>query len=220
MTVFEPDMQEQITEFLVQLLRSSKENSVVNMTPRCERLGVDIVGKLAFGYSLNTQSNAEHRVMIQGMKQRSDRSALYFWWNDLEVLEPLFNKLAGRQSMDGLYKSIQTMIAARMAKPRDAFHDFYALTSGDLARGEPGLVTKELWAEAVFFVAAGMYLLRRQLSNAEGANHVSRWKYDRDGHERHVLLSLAEPRRLCAISLRDQDNIFNGKGHTSRESAQ
>jgi cytochrome P450 len=157
MRIFESDMSKQVTMFLVQLLHSSQKNAIVNMTPRCERLGVDVVGRLAFGYSLNTQSNAEHRVMVEGFKTRSDRSSLYFFWDRLKVLEPLFDKLEGRHSLDGLYRSIQTMIAARMAKPRDALHDFYALASRDIAPGEPGLVSKELWAEAVFFVAAGTY---------------------------------------------------------------
>jgi cytochrome P450 len=57
MAVFEPDMQEQVTKFLLQLLCSSMEKSVVNMTPLCERLGMDVVGKLAFGHELNTQSS-------------------------------------------------------------------------------------------------------------------------------------------------------------------
>jgi hypothetical protein len=36
------------------------------------------------------------------------------------------------------------MIAARMFMPREAIHDFYALTSGDIAPGEPGFISKEL----------------------------------------------------------------------------
>ena len=49
------------------------------------------------------------------------------------------------------------MIAARMALPKDARHDFYKLASKQ-EEHETGLVTKELWAEAVFFIAAGKYL--------------------------------------------------------------
>jgi cytochrome P450 len=160
MRVFEPEMSKQVTAFLIQLLRSSQNNTIVNMTPRCERLGVDVVGQLAFGYSLNTQSDAEHRVIVEGFKTRSDRSALYFFWGRLKILERLFDRFEGRQSLQGLYRSIQTMIAARMAKPRDALHDFYALTSGEIAPGEPGFISKELWAEAVFFIAAGMFQIR------------------------------------------------------------
>lgn len=159
MRVFETDMMNQVDVFLAQLLHSSKQKDIVNMTPRCERLGVDIVGQLAFGYALKTQTNAEHRLMVEGMKTRSDRSTLYFFWGRLNFLEVFFNLYEGTRNLEVLYGSIQKMIGARMAKPKDALHDFYAMTSKDIAPGEPGMVGKELWAEAVFFVAAGMSLL-------------------------------------------------------------
>lgn len=49
------------------------------------------------------------------------------------------------------------MVQARMTIPRDAKHDLYALASGQIGPGEPGLISKDLWAEAVFFIAAGMW---------------------------------------------------------------
>ncbi|ROW12524.1 hypothetical protein VMCG_00732 [Cytospora schulzeri] len=155
MRVFEPDMRQQVDSFLVQLLRSSCRGETVDMTPRCERLGVDVVGQLAFGYPLNTQVEATHRVIVEGIQIRSDRSSLYFFWPRLRVLEPLFNVIEGKHKLDGFYKSVTTMIAARMALPKEAKHDFYALASGEIGPGEPGLISKDLWAEAVFFIAAG-----------------------------------------------------------------
>jgi hypothetical protein len=79
MRVFEPAMSKQVDVFLLQLLNSSQSRIIANMTPRCERLGVDVVGQLAFGYPLNTQSDSEHRVIVDGFKTRSNRSALYFF---------------------------------------------------------------------------------------------------------------------------------------------
>lgn len=155
MRVFEPQMQLQIDSFLTQLLESSRRKEIVNMTPRCERLGVDVVGELAFGYPLNTQTDPTHRVIIQGLKTRSDRSTLYFFWSKLRFLEQIFNLGSGRHSLIGFYRSIMTMIKARMSLPKDAKHDFYSLASGNLSSGEQGLISKDLWAEAVFFIAAG-----------------------------------------------------------------
>ncbi|KAF2868355.1 cytochrome P450 [Massariosphaeria phaeospora] len=155
MRVFEPDMWQQLEAFLVQLLQSSQQNQFVNMTPRCERLGVDVVGKLAFGYSLNTQTEPIHRVIVEGIKTRSNRSSLYFFWSFLRVFEPVFDWFEGRHDLDGFYRSVKTMIEARMSTPKESIHDFYALASGDIAPGEPGLISKDLWAEAVFFIAAG-----------------------------------------------------------------
>jgi len=53
------------------------------------------------------------------------------------------------------------MIRERMSIPKDAKHDFFALAAGEIAPGEPELISKDLWAEAVFFIAAGE---SRQLS--------------------------------------------------------
>ena len=50
MRVFEPVMAEQVNAFLTRLLHSSQEEEAINMSPCCERLGVDVVGQLAFGY--------------------------------------------------------------------------------------------------------------------------------------------------------------------------
>ncbi|KAI1170140.1 cytochrome P450 [Nemania sp. FL0916] len=48
------------------------------------------------------------------------------------------------------------MIGQRMSMPKDAAHDFYAATSGDVTpSGEKGLQNTELWSEASFFVMAG-----------------------------------------------------------------
>lgn len=152
MRLFEPDMLNQIDSFLCQLSRNIK---VVNTTPLCERLGVDIIGQLAFGYQLDSQVDPTHRVMVEGMKSRSYRSALYFFWSRLRILENIFNLVEGRHSLDGFYKSVQTMIQARMTLPKDAKHDFYALASGE-GTSESGLISKDFWAEAVFLVAAGM----------------------------------------------------------------
>ncbi|KAG6358759.1 hypothetical protein INS49_012278 [Diaporthe citri] len=154
MRVFEPHMQLHIDSFLTQLLRSSRKRDIINMTPRCERLGLDVVGELAFGYPLNTQTDPTHRVIMERLKTRSDRSALYFFWPLLRLLESLFNVGRGRHSLNGFYGSLKTMIATRMAFPKDDRHDFYSLASRDISPGEPGLISKDLWAEAVLFIAA------------------------------------------------------------------
>lgn len=155
MRIFEPDMQQQINSFLLQLLRSGRNRQPVNMTPCCERLGVDVVGQLAFGYPLRTQVEPTHRVVVEGITARGKRNSLYFFWPRLRFLETFFNMLHGSEPIKGWHKSVMTMIKARMDTPTDAKHDFYALASPKL--GEPGLVSKDLWAEAVFFIAAGLF---------------------------------------------------------------
>lgn len=156
MRVFEPTMSGQINLFLKQLLHSSHRNEIVNMSPLCERLGVDIVGHLAFGYPLNTLSDPTHRIIVEGIKARGVRSSLYFFWHWVRHFDRMFMWIRGRKGMEGFYRSLKTMIHARMMIPKDAKHDFFAMTSGEIAPGEPGLISQDLWSEALLFIAAGM----------------------------------------------------------------
>lgn len=159
MRVFEPEMAQEVDVFLGQLLKSSQNKDVVNMTPSCERLGVDIVGQLAFGFELNSQREPTHRPVSAGLKARTRLGSLYMAWPALRFSNPVITRLSPvkyKNDMQSFYKSLHTMIGARMAIPKDAKHDFYAHVSGDIAPGDPGLATKDLWAEAILIVAAGM----------------------------------------------------------------
>lgn len=162
MRAFEPEMAQEVDVFLSQLLRSSQSEEIVDMTPSCERLGVDIIGQLAFGFDLNSQRNPTHRPISAGMRARSRLGSLYLAWPALRYMDPIITHLSSakyKNDMQSLYKSLRTMIGARMALPRDAKPDFYARVSGDIAPGDPGLATKDLWAEAILIVAAGMRIL-------------------------------------------------------------
>lgn len=159
---FEPEMAQEVDVFLGQLLRSSQNEEIVNMTPSCERLGVDIIGQLAFGFELNSQRDPTHRPVSAGMRARSRLGSLYIAWPALRCMDPIVTRLSPvryKNDMQSLYKSLRTMIRARMALPRDAKPDFYARVSGGIAPGDPGLATKDLWAEAILIVAAGMRIL-------------------------------------------------------------
>ncbi|KAK7705777.1 hypothetical protein SLS63_014071 [Diaporthe eres] len=158
MRVFEPEMAQEVDVFLGQLLRSSQNQETVDMTPFCERLGVDIIGQLAFGFQLNSQRDPTHRPVSAGMRARSRLGSLYMAWPALRYMDPIITRLSPvkyKNDMRSLYKSLRTMIGARMALPKDAKPDFYAHVSGDIAPGDPGLDTKDLWAEAILIVAAG-----------------------------------------------------------------
>lgn len=153
MRVFEPEMTRQIDSFLRQILVSSRHSDVVDMSPRCERLGVDVIGQLAFGYQLDTQAKPTYRGIVAGMKNLSNRSTLYYTWSPLRAFDVVFNLYGGKRILDGFFRPVQKMIQTRMGLPKDAKHDFYSLVSGE--GGESGLISKDLWAEAVFLIAAG-----------------------------------------------------------------
>ncbi|KAF3061047.1 Isotrichodermin C-15 hydroxylase [Daldinia childiae] len=154
MRAFEPTMSATMDIFLRQLLESSQQGSPVNMTERCERLAVDIVGLLAFGYPLNTQTEETNKLVPDSLKTTSTLSTLIMAWPATRIVAPLLGWL-GRKRAATFRLALRKMIGARMALPKDAKHDFYALATGEISPGEQGLSAAELWPEAVFFIAAG-----------------------------------------------------------------
>lgn len=158
MRVFEPDMAQEVDVFLGQLLKSSQNGEIMDMTPSCDHLGMDIVGQLAFGFELNSQRDPTHRPVSEGIKARGKLGSLYMAWPALRHLNPAVSALSSAQSkkdLKGLYNSLRTMIGTRMALPKDAKHDFYSHVSGGVVPGEPGLEAKDLWSEAILIVGAG-----------------------------------------------------------------
>lgn len=154
--LFEQEMSKEVDIFLRLLLESSQKDEVIDMSPRCEWLGVDIVGRLAFGFELKSQCEPTHRHVGEGIKARSAIASIYMSWPRLRVLNPIITRLAPRQletDKENLYKSLRTMIGSRMALPKEARRDFYAQVAGELP-------PDELWAEAILIVGAG-----RQISD-------------------------------------------------------
>ncbi|KAI1843864.1 hypothetical protein JX265_003760 [Neoarthrinium moseri] len=155
MRSFEPSMTLQIDVFLHQLLASSKKSEVVNMTVRCQRLATDVVGLLAFGYELNTQTEDTNSIIPAAMKSNAYRIGLYIAWPSISFFDPVFRWL-GRKRIPKFYQTLRKMIGRRMSMPKDAAHDLYAVASGDVtASGDRGLQDTDLWSEASFFVVAG-----------------------------------------------------------------
>lgn len=153
MRTFEPELSRQVDSFLLELLRSSRQREIVNASDRCERLGFDIMGQLAFSYQINTQGDDAHRGLIKGIKARANRNSVYFFFPGLRMFDFLFN-IAGASGVGRFYKSLKTIIEARMKLPKDAKRDFYALASEQMG---PGLSSKDLLGEAIFFLAAGTW---------------------------------------------------------------
>ncbi|KAK8054808.1 hypothetical protein PG993_000035 [Apiospora rasikravindrae] len=151
---FEPTMTGQIDIFLRQLLISSRNSEIVNMSPRCERLGLDIIGLLSFGYHFNTQTDDSHRFLQSVVDGMSWRINMYITWPLLKPLERLFI-LFGAPKLLRFHRLVHTMIKTRMAKDKDAQHDLYAVLADHLGKGQEGLYKGELWPEAILFILAG-----------------------------------------------------------------
>ncbi|KAI0146893.1 cytochrome P450 [Xylariaceae sp. FL1272] len=146
---FQPMMQEQIDIFLQQLLKASRRSEMVNMTTACNRLGVDVVGYMAFGCALKTQTEATNRLIPETMFHGIYMNNVYYTWPSLGRLSPIAHWL-GKKQVAVFTQAVARMIAERTSQSVDSKPDFYATVTGDR-----GLHSSELWGEALFFVLAG-----------------------------------------------------------------
>ncbi|KAK7738228.1 hypothetical protein SLS63_002562 [Diaporthe eres] len=157
--LFEPTMREQVRVFLGQLLAASQERNSkpVNMTERCKRLSLDIIGLLAFGFPLNTQTDETYRFIIKGIAFGNYRSNSFMQFPGLKnrVLDPVLHALT-RKGRIGYLKALERMISTRLAMDKDAKVDFYSFIADQIETGRPDSIRlTELWSEAVFFFPAG-----------------------------------------------------------------
>ncbi|KAK8017757.1 cytochrome p450 family protein, partial [Apiospora rasikravindrae] len=166
MKIFEPTMLEQIRTFLQALrITSSSTSSIapasvgpipLNMTPLVKRLTFDIVGLLAFGNNLKTQTEPTHRPLVDAQTAGNHRSNMFLQFPFLYKIKifPLL-ELFARDQVVAYYNSIEKMIAARVAEPKHVRHDLYSLIVDEMNPNGEYLKGSEIWAEGAFFLPAG-----------------------------------------------------------------
>jgi cytochrome P450 len=157
MRMFEPVMHEEIGVFLRNLYDASQTSRPVNMTQSCKRLGIDIVGHLAFGYALNTQTEPTYRFIPDGIAMGNYRAncsmQLPFLRN--RIFDSLLH-LMTRSRRSQYVRAIQHMIGKRMSMEKHAKNDLYCSVSDHVDTGGPDSISlRELWSNAVFFFPAG-----------------------------------------------------------------
>lgn len=162
MRTFEPTMQKQIDIFLEILHKSCRTADVcpVDMTQCCKRLGLDIVGHLAFGFSLNTQTDPKYRFIIDGVAMGNYRCNCFMQLPLLKnrILDSVLHFLSRSQRLDYL-RALQHMINTRLSIDKDAKTDLYSYVADYInADGPDSILLGELWSEAVFFFPAGKSL--------------------------------------------------------------
>ncbi|KAK6844180.1 cytochrome P450 [Apiospora arundinis] len=151
---FEPTMSMQVDIFLRQLLRSSEQREIVNLSPRCQRLGLDIIGLLSFGYHFNTQTEESHRFLQEVIDNMSWRINMYMAFPFIKPLESVF-MLCGAPKLLKFHRLVTDMIKKRMSEGKDARHDLYSVLADHVGKNQEGLYKGELWPEAILFIMAG-----------------------------------------------------------------
>ncbi|KAI1367470.1 cytochrome P450 [Xylaria arbuscula] len=154
MRSFEPVMGEQINVFLKALLDSARGGYTLNMTERCQRLGLDIIGLLSFGYEFNTKTQESFRFLPGIIDAMSWRISIYMQIPLFKFMEtPLL--WLGKKQVIRCGDTITSIIKARTAKPKDAHHDLYSMVADLIGKEQDGLYRGELWPEAILFIIAG-----------------------------------------------------------------
>ncbi|KAK7935032.1 hypothetical protein PG985_000527 [Apiospora marii] len=145
-------MTQQIGVFLRLLRQGSQSSEPQNMTERCQRLGFDTVGHLAFGCDLRLQTEEANRVMIRLLTAAKMRVNAFM---HLPALQPLDFILTSLPSKDGeeFRRIIREIVNTRIAEGDRGQHDLYAVMAEHTKPG--GIYDGILWSETIFFMTAG-----------------------------------------------------------------
>lgn len=156
---FEPTMMEQVDVFLEQIREASKASTVVDMTGHLKRLGMDIVGLLAFGFPLNMQTDPTYRFMMKGLSVGGYRAHCFMQCPPLKRLGFQYLLLLAAWSQRKKYvQMMQRMIGTRLSEDKHVRHDLYSVVAEHLNDPADGITTSQLWSEALFFFPAGLFL--------------------------------------------------------------
>ncbi|KAI1873223.1 uncharacterized protein JN550_003476 [Neoarthrinium moseri] len=157
MRKFEPVMREQIETFLQLLSSASGSNgSPINLTVLVKRLTFDIVGLLAFGNNLKTQTDPTYRSLISAQAAGNHRSNIFLQYPFLYKTKIFsFLELFASDQVMAYYNAIEKMIAMRVAEAKHVRHDLYSLIVDEMNPNGEYLKDSEIWAEAAFFLPAG-----------------------------------------------------------------
>ncbi|KAI0379496.1 cytochrome P450 [Hypomontagnella monticulosa] len=154
MRTFEPTMESQVDVFLRLILAACQDGTIVNMTERCQRLGVDVIGLLSFGRHFDTQISEDFRFIPAVIDVMSWRINTYIQFSPLSYFETPLALLGGRQTFK-FGNAVGATIKTRMAENKNAHYDLYSMVADSIGKGQQGLYFGELWPEALLFIMAG-----------------------------------------------------------------
>ncbi|KAI1340366.1 cytochrome P450 [Xylariaceae sp. FL0016] len=155
MREFEPTMHDQIDVFLKLILASSQEGDAVNMSDRVKRLTMDVIGLLAFGYNMKTQTEERYRTLHDGIAASNAHNNILMQWPRLQsrvIAYPLhyLTWFAQKQA----FALIENMMRTRMAEGKDARRDLYAQVIEQMGTN-PEFRQSDIWSESLFLIPAG-----------------------------------------------------------------
>lgn len=156
---FEPTMLGQIDLFIEHIREATKTCTPVDMTDCLKRLGMDIVGLLAFGFPLNMQTDPTYRFMVKGLSFGGYRAHCFMQFPPIRRLgfQHLLG-IVGRSQRVKFGEMMQRMIRTRLSEDKNVRQDLYSVVADHLDNtAADGITTSQLWSEALFFFPAGSY---------------------------------------------------------------
>jgi len=154
---FEPTMLTHINTFLQELLKSAQAGEIVDMTPRCKYLGVDIAGHFSFGSSFDMQTKEDNRFIVNGMEAGTYRSNVYMQYPLVQFLGVELLLLPALYAIRNNYGAVlQKIMKQRLDVGKHTKDDLFSFVV-DTTDPETGtkITLPELWSEAEFFLPAG-----------------------------------------------------------------
>lgn len=155
MREFEPTMASQIDIFLKQIVESSRKSEAVNVSTRCKRLTMDVIGLLAFGYPMKTQTEERYRTLHAGIEASNAHNNVLMQWPRLQsraIAYPLHYLTLSAQKQ--AFELIEDMIKTRTTEGKDSRRDLYAQVADQLETN-PEFRHSDIWSEALFLIPAG-----------------------------------------------------------------
>ncbi|KAK8079374.1 Isotrichodermin C-15 hydroxylase [Apiospora hydei] len=153
---FEPALLCQVDIYLEQILLKSASQPV-NMTEKLSYLAADIIGHLALGYDLSTQTSEENRLLPRSM-------TLSFFVGNISHHFPSFYRVHTNWVFDYIFyetrekfsRLLEKMVKSRLALDTHAAPDFFSFVADELPPDEAATTRDSvIWKEALVFLVAG-----------------------------------------------------------------
>lgn len=151
---FEPALSAKVDVFLKQIVKSSQQP--VNMTQETAHLAIDIIGELALGYDLATQTKEENRFFARAL-------TLSFFVGNISHHFPAFHKVHTNMVFDYIFyktrerfvRLVEKMVQSRLALDVHAKPDLFSFVAHALPSEAAKPRDSVVWKEALVFLAAG-----------------------------------------------------------------
>ncbi|KAI1406722.1 cytochrome P450 [Hypoxylon fuscum] len=155
MRAFEPTMTEQV-DILIRLVAQS-QGRPIDMSWRCNYLGMDVVSLLSFGFALNSQTHEQYRFLSDKMAPNNRRLNAVMQVPSIaryRLQVPI--NMIWQRSRQPVFDLLELMIKRRTGQPQDAHHDLWSFIADSMKTDEgKDLQARDLWMEAIFFIVAG-----------------------------------------------------------------